>query len=159
MVGRNKAPLLALVATVWLPILAGCAGKIDRKSGGDAYRNEAKTIAPGKFVDDTLDHSAGDSTDWKSVEIVQPGKFVVALTSDPDAEIALGVYDKYGAPVGSAIKRKGSSKMVKVTVTAKGTGLYFIRIRAQNGGSITYSVKASLGGGGGGGGGPDLPDF
>jgi hypothetical protein len=149
--------LLFLPAVVFM-FFAACGAKPEAKSGGDAYRNEAKPLELDKWEDDTVNRSIGDTTDWRSIDVGQSGKLKVGLSADKDASVSVMLFDKYGAPLGQVLKKSGSDKAVSLGSAVKADGLYFIRIQARSGGAISYSVRATLGEGGGQRGTP-LPDF
>ena len=137
---------------------AACGAKPEAKSGGDAYRNEAKPLELDTWEDDTVNRSIGDTTDWRSVDVGQSGKLKVALSADKGASVSVALFDKYGVPMGQVMKKSGSDSAVSLRSAVKADGLYFIRIQARSGGAISYSVQATLGEGSGKSGTP-LPDF
>lgn len=137
-----KALVIALLSLV---LLQGCKGDPDKDSGGDAYRNEAKPLALDEWSTDDVASSAGDMTDWKSIELADAGRLTVQLAADePDAELSLAVFSRYGEPLGEAVRKKGDSR-TQVAVSILRSGRHFLRIRQTGGPATAYTVRATLG--------------
>lgn len=108
---------------------------------------------------DDIAYGDGDRTDWKAVDLAQPGRLRVELTTDEKSTtVRLAVYDRFGYPLGAANRDEGD-KGAQVAVDAKQAGRYFIMIQATGGDPSSYQVRALMGGSSGGGGSTDLPDF
>ncbi|MEZ4265035.1 MAG: hypothetical protein R3F39_01565 [Myxococcota bacterium] len=137
-----KALAIALLSTV---LLLGCKSDPDKDSGGDAYRNEAKPLALDEWSTDDIARGAGDTTDWKAIDLGAAGQLTVQLAADEaDAELAVAVFSRYGEPLGEAFRKKGDSR-TKVGVTIQRSGRHFLRIRQTGGPATAYTVRATLG--------------
>jgi hypothetical protein len=156
---KSQLTIILAASLLFAAVSVGCGVKPESKSGGDAYRHEAQSMALEEWVDGELAYSAGDRTDWKKVELDQASKLYFTLNVDLASSGAkLGVYNRVGVPLGSVTKREGSEAPASLAVGAPSDGIYFIRIRATGGDPTSYSVKASLSADSGKGG-SGLPDF
>lgn len=133
-----------------LALSAGaCGSEPEAQSGGDAYRSEAQTMPLDEWTTGEIDQDNGDTTDWKAVDVADPGKLVVELKSESKgAVLQLGLYDKYGVELGSEKGRAGDEAL-KLVVKAK-SGRYFVKVAHRDGDKTAYSVRAALGDEGGG---------
>ena len=127
-----------------IPLLLGAAISCapDRKSGGDAERHVATLIPMGKPVPDTLDRKGGDTTDWKLLDIQDTGFLNVELVLDqPDAEVMLEVFDRYGVRIGRTTRRKGDGPVVRLAAEVV-IGKGFLKITHLGGPATGYTLKA-----------------
>ena len=153
---RRRVLSLILAAST---ILAGAAGLVgstgcgvapDAKSGGDAYRNEAKPLKLGKWVTDSISEDDGDQTDWKAFDLQAPGPVTVELHADnPEAVIQVRVFNRYGVPLAQATRKAGQAA-ASVHVDAKRASRYFVMVRQTDGPATPYTIRVSQGAGGGG---------
>ena len=132
-----------LCAAIPALALSACVPPPDSASGGDAERYTAKPLAVGKWEPDAVDGSGGDKTDWKVMDLQDTGFLTVELALDnPDAEVTISLFDRYGKPVARTGHRKGDDPHVKLT-TDVGLGKYFVRIQADHDNDKTgYSIRA-----------------
>jgi hypothetical protein len=101
-----------------------------------------------EWVVGNLNMGEGDCMDWKLVALEHDGKLVVEFHADePDVAVRVGVFDTYGAPLGSVNRPRGASSPVQITADVRSEGQYFIMIQQVSGGSSSYSVRATLGDG------------
>ena len=105
---------LRLLPALPLVALLGCAP--DRNSGGDAERHLATLIPLGRPVPDSLDRKDGDTTDWKLLDIQDTGYLNVEVVLDnPEAEVMVEAFDRYGRRIGRTVHRKDDGPVVKLT--------------------------------------------
>jgi|GEM_PF-1040835 len=152
---------LTAAVTVALALsVAACPVPPEENSGEDAYRNVAAELAIGEWVVDNISSGDGDTTDWKFVMLAQPTAFVVELTADnPETEMKLGVYDRYGMQLGAGV-RSEAKKTVKLKIgKTDRNGKHFVMVKALDGPTTDYQVRVKVGEGSSGGGDPSLPDF
>ena len=134
--------------------LVGCDPEAN--SGADAQRGGATAIELESPVVDDISASDGDKTDWKSFELESAGAITVTFgADDPEAEIRLGVYDKFAQALATAVRDKDSPTLELVAKPPE-PGLYFRMIQAESGETTTYTVEITLGAEGEG---PGRPDF
>ena len=138
---NHPLPILVCILTL---AGAGACGVSDKDSGGDAERYLAKPLALGKPQPDKID-GASDRTDWKVVELQDTGFLSLELSLDnPDAEVTLAVFDRFGKPVNRVSHRKGDGPVLKMTVEA-GLGKYFVEVFAENRADATgYTISARV---------------
>jgi hypothetical protein len=129
-----------------LPLLVfatACITQPDDKSGPDAERHQAKALAVGKPEADTVDYSGGDRTDWRVIDLQDGGFLTVEVMLDnPDANVTVALFDRYGKPMNRFTHRKGDQPQIKVT-SEVGLGKYFVQVYAEKEGDKTgYSIRA-----------------
>lgn len=139
-------------ALTWLAAaaLVGCGGVSarDAESGGDELRDRAN----GFFVDrgsvtDRLDGDAGDNTDWKYVDINDPGRVTISVVFDTVEALEgarVTLHDEFGErletrPVSPTM---GSGYKFETEVE-KVPNKYYVRVFTKEGTSA-YSVGAKL---------------
>ncbi|HOU53235.1 MAG TPA: hypothetical protein PLQ97_04835 [Myxococcota bacterium] len=121
------------------PVLA-CAP--DRNSGGDAERHLAKLTPLGQPVPDSLDRKEGDTTDWKLLDIQDTGYLNVEVVLDnPEAEVMVEAFDRYGQRIGRTVHRKDDGPVVKLSAEVV-IGKGFLRITHLGGPKTGYTLKA-----------------
>jgi hypothetical protein len=143
----DTADTMKALASVLLlaVLLLGCKSDPDKDSGGDAYRNEAKPMVLDEWGTDDIGRGAGDATDWKALDIADPGQLTVQLAADePNAELSVAVFSRYGEPLGETRRAKGDSR-TQLAVTIVRSGRHFLRIHQTNGPATAYTLRATLG--------------
>jgi hypothetical protein len=134
---------LAVLAT--LVGLAGCRVNPEAHSGGDGYRNEAQPLVLNSWITDDLAAAAGDTTDWKAIEISTPAQMVVEIRADEsDAELLVGAYDRYGVQLGK-VERRESTPIASFGFAASTFGKHFIMVRATGGPPSSYTIRVRTG--------------
>ncbi len=132
----------ALAAFLLAGLLVACAP--DRSSGPDAERHTATYLENGKWVTDSVDQGAGDTTDWKVLVLEDTGFLTLELVfDDPSANVTVELFDRFGKPMARATHRAGDGPQLKLT-TDVGIGKVFARITAGKGTKTGYTIKASV---------------
>jgi hypothetical protein len=127
-----------------LAICLGVACAPERTSGPDADRHTASYLDLGRWASDSLDASAGDTTDWKVLVIEDTGFLTLEMVLDvPSADITVEVFDRFGKPMARGNHRSGDGPQLKLT-TDVGIGKIFIRVTAGSGSKTGYTIKASV---------------
>ena len=103
----------------------GPAGSGEKQEDEDGKRLQAKSSKLNQPVNDELNQSKFDLTDWKAYDLsgIAAGKWVefVLNWDEPDAEINLDIYDQVGAQVGQSPGRAGiPQKNVPLRVVTPG---------------------------------------
>jgi hypothetical protein len=155
---KSMTRLSSLTLTGAFVFLAACGSAPDGNSGGDAFRNEAQNIPLEDWATGELNRDDGDTTDWRSISVEEGSDLKVELSAETKGSVvAVGVYDKFGAPLGKEGQVKGGGEVLSVALKAPSSGPLFLRVAHRGGGKTVYSVRAVVADGGdGGGGGPDL---
>ena len=136
---------IALAALAALVALTGCRVNPEAQSGKDGYRHEAQPLVLNSWVTDDLAASAGDTTDWKFLEIASPSQMVVELRADEsDAEFLVGAYDRYGVQLGK-VERLESTPVASFGFAASVVGRHFIMVRATGGPPSSYTIRVKTG--------------
>jgi len=125
-----------------LPLVALLCCAPDRNSGGDAERHLAKPTPLGQPVPDSLDRKEGDTTDWKLLDIQDTGYLNVEVVLDnPEAEVMVEAFDRYGRRIGRTVHRKDDGPVVKLTAEVV-IGKGFLKISHLGGPKTGYTLKA-----------------
>lgn len=121
----------------------GGAAAAGDKEDEDGKRLQAKSSKLNQPVNDELNQSKFDVTDWKAYDLsgISAGKWVefVLNWDEPDAEINLDIYDQVGAQVVQSPGRAGvPQKNVPLRVLTP--GIYYARLTLQS----NYPKKESV---------------
>lgn len=137
--------LMTLSVLVGLVGLTACRVDPEAQSGGDGYRHEAQPLVLNSWITDDLARGAGDTTDWKAVEISTPAQMVVEIRVDEsDTELLVGAYDRYGVQLGKVERREGTP-IASFGFAANAVGTHFIMVRATGGPASSYTVRVRTG--------------
>ena len=141
---RSRFALLmaCLVATA-----LGCEGmpEPDERSGRDSQRAGAQSVPLDVVVTDAVNHTGGDSTDWKVFEIEDTGQYTIELFWDnPYIEGEVNLHDQYGTLMETIGHRNGGSED-RLVIHLTEAGLYYLRIHREKN-RTTYSVRVYPGG-------------
>lgn len=127
-VAGRGAPLVALAT-----LLTGCctAGPcLDRLSGADRQRVKATRLEIGVVHNDRVSSPKRDRTDWKFVELSQPGKLTVQLHWDQGgSQLELAVFDVLGVEIQQG--RVWGAGGLRAVVAVEEAGRYYIRVRGR----------------------------
>jgi len=105
----------------------------------------AQPLALEEWLTDDLAARAGDTTDWKILEITSATRMIVELRADEaDAEFEVGAYDRYGAPLGRT-ERRAEVPVASFGFEAKVPGKHFIMVRATGGPPSSYTLRVRSG--------------
>jgi len=128
-----------------LVTITGCITQPDEKSGGDAERYQAKKIEFGQAVTDKVEWAKGDRTDWKVLNVPDPGVLKLQLIVDEEeAEVGMELYDRYGKFLGKVTRHKDGPKNVMFLQEVT-PGKYFIKIYSRSEDDNTgYTLMTSL---------------
>ncbi|MCA9560997.1 MAG: hypothetical protein KC583_20755, partial [Myxococcales bacterium] len=136
----NQRLALALA----LATLPACGGmQWDSASGGDAMRDQAMGLfvnEPG--VTDSVSGDEGDNTDWRYVDVTDPGQVTIVFSVDSPERLQGGIvslHDEFGGQLDRLMVQKNQptysfSRDVKDTPTR-----FFLKLSAESGRSV-YSV-------------------
>lgn len=141
-------PKFVTIASLLFATIAvgGCTALPEENSGKDAYRHVAQEMPMDEWVVDDISYADGDRTDWKFVNLVQPGKFRVELTADSaETSFTLGVYDRYGMQLGT-VKRTETNPIARLNVKAERNGKHYVMVHATDSPNTSYQVRVIVGG-------------
>jgi hypothetical protein len=130
----------------------GCASDPEANSGPDAFLSSAEAMKVGELSPGDLDADEGDTTDWKAVTL-ESGAWQLEFTTDAKgAEVAVGVYDRYGELVAAGVRKGAASDPLRIAFEARDGGRFFVRLEHRGGGRNTYglTIDGAEGKGGGG---------
>lgn len=140
----TDTPMRAL--SVWgvaLGLLVACRTGRDEASGPDVNRTNATPVALDNIADDRVDVPEGDATDWKYLDLEQPGQLTIQLGWDsPNANLQMELYDALGQQLkaGEPFGQKG----LQIVYAPAPKARYYLRVAAiGDDQSSSYSVKAS----------------
>lgn len=141
---RWCALLLILFMSQGCGVWHSLFGDPEGNSGPDAYRHQALATPLDEAVTDDLSIADGDQTDWRVIEIHDAGRLNFELSVDEkEAELSLGVYDRYGSAIQNFSLPGGEVSTLTVDVTRGGR--YFLRVRAESGSATAYDLSVTLG--------------
>lgn len=116
---------------------------------GDNARSAAKESKVNEPITDNIDPAKKDPVDWKVFEVSgRPGIATAQLNwDDPEADLAVDVYNAYGEQLAASPPR-GPSTAKKVLVQIPGPDKYYLRIQSIKGASdYTCSLRWANGSG------------
>jgi hypothetical protein len=130
---------------IWF-LLAACVPSLERdpneNSGNDGERATAQALVLGEPVNDHLNYSEGDMTDWKFVQVVSPGEITVTVGCDnAGAWCSVNVRDEVGRVVGT-IETEGEVRASGVVEVGRGN--YYIEVFVQASQSA-YTIQVDYG--------------
>ncbi|MGM0574465.1 MAG: hypothetical protein ACQEXJ_01850 [Myxococcota bacterium] len=138
-----KAVRLLVLASL---LMGACGGDPEAQSGGDAYRHQAELIPLDEWVTDDISVDDADRTDWKALDVPSAGTLTIQFHADePEAEITVGLFDRYGRPLGDLKRGEGQGR-VQAEIPIRSAGRHFVMIREADGPPTSYMIRASLGG-------------
>lgn len=113
-----------------LGLAAACVPNIQRdpneNSGNDGERSKAQPLALNEPVNDRVDFTEGDATDWKLIQVPAPGRVTVILGCDnTGAWCAARVRDEVGRVVESIESRGQPRAESSLTLTR---GNYYLEV-------------------------------
>jgi hypothetical protein len=141
---RRSAWSLALAAA----LAAGCGtvpSNLDSSDEGDNERDRAMAVFIDRSVTDRLDGDNGDNTDWKYVDVVEPGKLKITVSLDhPEAleQAEVELTDEFGSRLDRSVVEANQPVYVFDQQIKKPTK-FFVKIFARHGGT-PYTVGSSL---------------
>ena len=128
-----------------LAVVGGCVRDLERNSGGDGYRHEARELSMESWVVDEVDAPEGDRTDWWTTEPSLGGTLTAIVRLDePALEAEVGIFDRTGVNMATGTAQDGAAQII-VRARLLQPSKVFIMVRAHGGPSSAYSLKATLG--------------
>ena len=133
------------IAILTLSYLTACAVSVndDRRSGGDGERHRARPQAMNKLFLDSINFDAGDSTDWRFLEVGQRG--LVTLTCHFDniqAKTRIALKDAVGNTLATQF-HNGEPRQVATAKVRKSR--YYVEVTALEPGTASpYSCEAKF---------------
>lgn len=128
-------------------MLLACAGGPEGKSGGDGYRHQAQPLEMGDLVTDQVASHAGDTSDWRIVQIPSEGLVTAVVSHDePRSRLKLAVFDRVGYQLAVGVSPRDGGPL-KVSVPVKQTGRHFVVVQSIKGPTTVYSLKVIQGAG------------
>ena len=128
-------------------MLCACAGGPEAKSGGDGYRHQAQPLEMGELVTDQVASHAGDTSDWRIVQIPSEGLVTAVVSHDePRSRLKLAVFDRVGYQLAVGVSPRDGGPL-KVSVPVKQTGRHFVVVQSITGPTTVYSLKIIQGAG------------
>jgi hypothetical protein len=131
-----------------LAACGGVGGAVDGESGGDELRDRAN----GFFVDrgsvtDRLNGDGGDNTDWKYVDVNDPGRVSISVVFDsPDSLSGARVtlHDEFGERLDQRVVSPSTGSGYRFdTEVQKVPNKFYVRVFTREGTSA-YSIGARL---------------
>ncbi len=136
---RRSAPLALLAA------LAACSAndtRLDSNSGGDAARDQAMAVFVDRTVTDRIDAPGGDHTDWKYVDVLDPGRMRIEVSVDTPEQTEkafVELTDAFGNRLDRQLVTPGQTNYVFAKEVEEAPDKYYVRMFSQKGGSV-YTV-------------------
>ncbi len=130
-------------------LLAGCitvGGAVDSRSEGDQARDRALAVFVDRTVTDRINGSEGDNTDWKYIDIVDPGHLRVTVSIDNPGSLKggeLSLHDEFGERLERRLVMDGQVSYVFEVDVEKVPHKYFVRVFTKEGTSV-YTVGSRL---------------
>jgi hypothetical protein len=122
--------------------LAACGTAPEEASGRDAHLSGAEPIKLGKLATGDLDRDAGDTTDWRAVDLPAGGAWRLTFATEPsNARVALGVYDRTGELLGAATFPADDEGEAVIDFASASAGRHHLRLMHQGGGKNTWGAK------------------
>jgi hypothetical protein len=136
-------PAMKRAACVLLSLAFACVHGRNDSSGPDAQRINASPLEFDSIADDTVDGDEGDATDWRYLDVAQPGVLDVVLHWDNDkANLTLELYDALGKQLANS--DVDGQKGRRVQFEAPHKDRYYLRVEAVAQGQTAYSLKATF---------------
>ena len=109
--------------------------------GGDFVRDRALAVYTNDTSSDQVDAVAGDTVDWKFVDIVEPGTLTVAVTLDSPENVkgVITLRDNFAQPLQRFEIAQDRSSYVFRSVETTLDGRYYIHVECFDGSSV-YTV-------------------
>jgi hypothetical protein len=134
--------LRASIVLVSLSALAACGTAPEETSGADAHLSGAEPIKLGKLATGDLARDAGDTTDWRALDLADGGSYRLTFSTEPaTAQVALGVYDRTGELLATASFPGEEGGEAVIDFDAASAGRHHIRLMHRGGGRNTWGVK------------------
>lgn len=137
---------LLLLSTLALCACGSVQPQLDWASDGDQMRDRALAFFLDATADDRIEATNGDNTDWKYIDIIDPGRLRVAARVDTPERLeagSVGLYDKFGGLIERQLIKPNQTNYVFGTRVSKVPAKYFVQVFAKSGISV-YSVGADL---------------
>jgi hypothetical protein len=126
--------------------LAGCGGmQYDASSGGDEMRDRAMGLFVNEgSVTDSVDGDDGDNTDWRYVDVGDPGRLTISISVDSPERLEGGVvslHDEFGGQIERRLLVPNQPSYTFATEVENTPTKYFVKMFTPTGTSV-YSLGA-----------------
>ncbi len=137
--------ILGLTLALLLPA-CGAVQDRDSRSEGDQARDQALAIFVDRSITDRVDGRDGDNTDWKYVDVVDPGRLRLSVSFDTPEQLEgaeVAFFDEFGSRLDRFVVTQNQSNYVFAREVEKIPNKFFVRVFADDGKSV-YTVGATL---------------
>lgn len=134
-----------VAAALLLAGLAACSAndaRLDSNSGGDAARDQAMAVFVDRTVTDRIDAPGGDHTDWKYVDVLDPGRMRVEVSVDTPEQVEkafVELTDAFGNRLDRQLVTPAQTNYVFAKEVENAPDKFYVRMFSEKGSSV-YTV-------------------